>query len=136
MRDIKGFPLPSVSTLNERARNFPCEPGVLASVLSLMKANGESLTVEERLAVMSFDEMSITKQYSYDKGTDTSYGPHGKVLVFMVRGLIGKWRQPIFYDFDRTDVHEMIMGLIKEVENASYPVVAIVHDLGTTNPRL
>lgn len=50
LRDVKGFPLPSVSTLNDRARIFPCEPGLLQSVLSLMKSKSETVDSKEKLS--------------------------------------------------------------------------------------
>ena len=35
LKDVKGFPLPCISTLNARLREINCEPGLLSSVLSL-----------------------------------------------------------------------------------------------------
>lgn len=56
LRKKKGMPLPCKSTLYERAKNFACEPGILHSVLSLMKSKSETLDELERLAVMSVDD--------------------------------------------------------------------------------
>lgn len=78
LRNVKGIPLPCVSTLNEKVKNFPCEPGSLCYVLSLMKPKAETLNTVERVAVLSFDEMSIASEWSYDKGSDTLYKPHDK----------------------------------------------------------
>ncbi|KAK4308847.1 hypothetical protein Pmani_019481 [Petrolisthes manimaculis] len=50
LRKKKGMPLPCKSTLNERAKNFACEPGVLHSVLSLMKSKSETFDKLERCA--------------------------------------------------------------------------------------
>lgn len=136
LRTKKGFPLPCKSTLNERAKNFSCEPGLLSSVLSIMKTNSDTLSELERLAVISLDEMSITSEWCYDKGNDTLYEPHDKVQVVMVSGIVGKWKQPVFYDFDVEDMLKPLMRVIKEVEHAGYPVVALVHDLGPNNIKM
>ena len=136
LRTKKGIPLPCKSTLNERAKNFDCEPGILHSVLSLMKTKSDSVSPQERLCVISLDEMSIASEWSYDKGKDILYKPHDKVQVVMLSGLVAKWKQPIYYGYDISDMHEILISLIKEAECAGYPVVAIVHDLGSSNLRL
>lgn len=136
LRTVKGIPLPSRSTLNARAKNFPCEPGILKSVLALMKAKSDTMTEMEKVAVMSFDEMAIVSEWNYDKGSDTLYKPHKRVLVFMVRGLVGRWKQPIYYDFDVSYSKDVLFNLIRQIEEAGYPVVAIVHDMGPTNLRI
>lgn len=136
LRTKKGFPLPSVSTLNQRVQNFDCEPGLLSSVLALLKSKSEMLGNLEKISVLSLDEMSIEKQWSYDKGKDILYKPHTNVQVVMLRGLIGKWKQPIFYQFDESHMQDHLLDIIKEVEHAGYPVVALVHDLGSTNFRI
>lgn len=133
LRTVKGIPLPGKSTLHERIQKFPCEPGILHSVLSLMKAKSETMAETERVAVLSFDEMSIGSEWTYDKSTDTVYEPHDKVMVFMLRGLVGNWKQPIYYNFDTSYSKDLLLNIIKEVETAGYPVVAIVHDLGPSN---
>lgn len=136
LRKVKGIPLPSKSTLNARARDFPCEPGILHAVLSLMKSTSETMTQMERVAVLSFDEMSISSEWNYDKGSDTLFKPHDKVMVYMVRGLVGNWKQPVYFNFDESYRKKVLLNIIKEVENAGYPIVAIVHDMGPTNLRL
>jgi len=115
LRSKKGFPLPCKSTLNLRSNKFPCEPGILDSVLSILKVNSESLTKLEKLAVISLDEMSIKEEWCYDKGKDILYKPHQKVTVVMLHGLIGKWKQPIYYDFDTKNMEETLIDMIKKV---------------------
>lgn len=136
MRDVRGFPLPSVSTLNDRAKKFDCEPGLLSSVLALMKSKADTLTPAEKLTVLSFEEMGLAKQWSYDKATDTLYKPHKNVQVVKLRGLASKWKQPIYFAFDESNMQKILLHLIKSVESAGYPVVALVHDLGPCNMRV
>ncbi|XP_050699598.1 uncharacterized protein LOC126987007 [Eriocheir sinensis] len=59
--------------------------GILKSVLALMKAKSDTMTEMEKVAVMSFDEMAIVSEWNYDKGSDTLYKPHKRVLVFMCK---------------------------------------------------
>lgn len=136
LRKVKGIPLPCKSTLNGKARHFPCEPGILHSVLSLMKSKSETMTEMERVAVLSFDEMLVASEWNYDKGTDTLFKPHDKVMVYMVRGLVGNWKQPVYFNFDTVYSKEILLNIIKEVENAGYPIVAIIHDMGPKRIRL
>lgn len=51
-------------------------------------------------------------------------------MVFMLRWLVGNWKQTICYDFDTAYSKDLLLRLIKEVETAGHPAVAIVHDLG------
>ena len=136
LRTKKGYPLPCETTLKERAKQFYCEPGVLLSVITLLQAKGETLTQVERLAVLSIDEMSIRKEWSLDKGKDVLYKPYENVQVAMLRGLVGKWKQPIYFQFDQADMHQVILDIISRLEKIGYAVVAIVHDLGPSNLRL
>lgn len=136
LKEVKNFPLPSVSTLNRYARSFKCEPGLLVEVISLLRSKCDTLKEVEKISVISFDEMSIASEWSYDKGSDTLYKPYNNVQVIMLRGLIGRWKQPIFYDFDESNLDNKLLDIITEIENAGYIVVAIVHDLGPTNLRI
>lgn len=136
LRDKKGFPLPCKSTLHNRAKHFQCEPGILSSVLSLMKAKAETLEPTEKLSVLSLDEMSLVSQWSYDRGMDRLYKPHGKVQVVMLRGLVSKWKQPIYFEYDESNIHKILLSLIEKIECTGYHVMAVVHDLGPTNLRI
>lgn len=54
----------------------------------------------------------------------------------MLRGLAGRWKQPIFYYFDMAKVQRILLKLIEKNEAAGFPVEAIVHDLAPTNLRV
>ena len=135
LRDVRGFPLPSKTTLYRRALKFKCEPGLLDAVLQLMKYNSGNYTEAERICVLSFDEMSLHKHWSFDERMDILYKPHEKVQVIMLRGLTMSWKQPVYFDYDKPDVHDILPEMILQIEEAGYPVVAIVHDMGPTNMR-
>lgn len=136
LREKWQLPLPSDSTLNRWVKNFEIEPGILESVIGLLKAQAESMTEQERICCLSFDECSVAKVWSYDKSSDRIYAPHKNVQCIMLRGLCAPWKQIIFYDFDCPLEKELLYSLICRVEDAGFPVVACVSDLGATNVRL
>ena len=53
----------------------------------------------------------------------------------MIRGLVGSWKQLVFYDFD-CNFTKVLFSIILEIEAAGYPVVGMVNDLGPTNIRI
>lgn len=130
------IPLPSVSTLNRRTAQVNVEPGILVSVLSLLKREAVSMTERDRVSVLSFDECSVAKEWSYDKATDTLYGPKKNVQCCMLRGLVGSWKQLVYYDFDRPMTKDLLFSIISHVEAAGFPVVATVNDMGSSNMAL
>ena len=63
------------------------------------------------------------------KGADRVYGPHKYVQVVVARSIIGKWRQPIYYDFDQKVTKELLFSIISSIEDAGFPVHACVRDM-------
>ena len=61
----------------------------------------DDLEPPERLAALSFDEMSIKAEVEYDKSNDSVLGPYSDVQVIMIRGLVKKYKQPVYFDFDK-----------------------------------
>ena len=134
LRNKLGFPFPGISTLKRWiSRSFPCLPGVLSDVIELMKATAEVFTSTERLCVLSFDEMNVDSSITYDQKEDCVIGPHSNVQVAMIRGLLGGWKQPIYYDFDIQMSAALMNSIICSLEDAGYNVVAVVADLGPKN---
>ena len=64
------------------------------------------------------------------------YGPHKTSQFVMAQGLIVKWRQPIFYDFDQFMTKEILFEIIICLQEADYTIVAVTSDLGSTNVHL
>lgn len=127
----KGFPLPGPSTLRARAAKLKLKPGILTSVLDLMKRINYSEF--DKVCILSFDEMKIRSCYEYDKVNDTVMSPSKYVQVAVIRGLFKKWMQPIYYNFDSPMTVEILMNIIKRLEEINFTVVAIISDLGPTN---
>ncbi|CAI6350802.1 unnamed protein product [Macrosiphum euphorbiae] len=57
-----GYPLAALSTLRTWAAKIVLEPGILTSVVNLMKHKGETMTENEKLTVLSFDETYLSKK--------------------------------------------------------------------------
>jgi hypothetical protein len=99
-----------------------------------------------------FDEMPIRENLHFNQTFDCIEGfedleSQGRTcnianhaLVFMVRGLRRKWKQPVAYYFSRGSTKaEMIVQFLNEVldacQNAGLKVVATVCDMGANNVK-
>ena len=91
---------------------------------------------DDKICVLSFDEIKIKYQYAYDKINDTTLKPHNYMQVVMVRGMKGKWKQPVFYGYDCRMTVEILNEIILRLKDAGYATVAIVSDMGSTNQGL
>lgn len=134
--NVLKHPLPSATCLTRWIKNFQTPPGILTKSLDLLNANGLLKSDSERLTVLSFDEMSIKSQYSYNATSDTVYFPCKNVQVAMARGLIDRWKQPVYYNFDENMTKENLLRIIYELHKINYTVVAIVCDQGGKNQAL
>jgi hypothetical protein len=94
----KGYPFPAVSTLRACSKKIKLKPGILTQVVNIINKN--EMTNVERICVLSFDEMKLRAVYSYDKINDEMLKPYNYVQVLMMRGLIGNWKQPIYFNYD------------------------------------
>ena len=81
LREKVGFPFPSSSTLHRWVSKLNVEPGVLHSVVKMLQHKADSMSEPDRLCVLSFDETSVSQEWTYDKGADTLYGPKKKLSV-------------------------------------------------------
>ena len=136
LRNTVQFPYPSISTLHRWISKINVEPGILTSVLKLLQHKATTMIEWDRLCVMSFDEMSVAYEWTYDKGTDTLYSPKSKVQCVMIRGLIGSWKQIVYYNFDLKMSKDSLLGLIMKIESTGFHVVAMVSDLDASNIKL
>jgi hypothetical protein len=128
-----GIPLPGESTVRRWAATIQIKPGIQKEVLAVMGKLGASLSEEERLVSLCFDEVSLSRRAQYDPGRDAVVGPHRQAQVVMVRPLIGTWKQPFYFDFDREMDKELFLTLVEELYKVGFIVCASVCDLGFTN---
>lgn len=131
----KDFPLPAIRTLKSWAHRRNTIPGIISTSIEIMQAAKE-LTQHQRICVLSFGEMKIKEAYCYDRSTDTTLKPASYVQVCMLRGLLGKWMQPVFYDFDSKMSKEILTDILEKIFDSGFTVVAITSDLANANREL
>ena len=131
IRSNQIFPLPAISTLRKWIRNFKCQPGIQLPILRIIK---EKILAENsasyRAASLSFDEMDMSRQHQYDHRNDQVLGPNKKLQVAVARGIVGGWKQQIFFDFDAPMSKELLFKIIIQCEEHQIEIWDIVCDLG------
>lgn len=109
----------------------------------------KKMTVKERLCVILFDGMSLKAYITYNERKDKVIGffPNGEktvaefadhAQVFMVRGLLKNYKQPVCYTFSQSatkgpELAKQLKAVISQMQGASLIVVATVCDQGTSN---
>jgi len=105
----------------------------------------------DRYCCLLFDEMSIRENVRFnqkldciegyeDYGTERTCHIANHALVFMVRGLHRKWKQPVAYYFIRGSTNagllrKFLEDVLGACQNAGLRVVATVCDMGANNVR-
>lgn len=102
----KMFCLPSKKTLTTLLSRIPIVPGINEVIFDNLKSNVKLLTKRERLCIILFDEVSIDPHIDVNfKSKDFDGFVHNGLhktnviadhaLVFMIRGLTSRWKQPL-----------------------------------------
>lgn len=112
----KGYPFPAISTLRSWLRKIKIAPGILKNIFNVMKLS--EMSTLDKICVLSFDEMKIRKCYLYDKVNDETIKPFSYVQVAMLRGLVNRWKQPVFFYFDCKMTKEKLFEIIKFAESS------------------
>ena len=107
----KMFKLPSKSTLRSLLSSLNVYTGISSQFLSVFQQKVNSMSSSDKDCVVLFDEMSIKAGLSLDSRNDCVEGLEdlgllGKsrhyatsALVFMLRGMHSKWKQPFVIVF-------------------------------------
>jgi len=144
------FSLPSQKTILTLLKNVPFTPGINPHIIQHLKNQVENLKPLERKCSLLFDEMALEANLYFDKYNDCIFGYEDfgcnnrnikfadHVLVFMVRGIKKKFKQPICYYFVQgTTPTAVLVQCIKEVltnlASTGLDVVTTVSDQGATN---
>nr|CAH7759843.1 unnamed protein product [Callosobruchus chinensis] len=129
---VNNYPLPAMSTLRKWVASFDVSHGILRSVITLMQKKSSDFTQQDRICVLTFDEIYISNKIELDKKTEQVIGPHKSCQTVMVRGLLSKWKQPIYYNFDQPMMKDTIEKIVSELFQANFVVVAITSDMELT----
>ncbi|KAE9523118.1 hypothetical protein AGLY_016486 [Aphis glycines] len=93
----KLFTLPSLKTLSNLLSNVPITTGINPIAMKVLKSYVEKLPPSQKYFSLLFDEMSISADHA---------------LVFMVRGITKKYKQPIAYFFCQESTNSHILSKI------------------------
>ena len=146
----KLFVLPSKSTLQKTLQRTEIEPGFNTKLFDALKVKSQSMAPADRLCALVFDEMSIKEFLQYESSSDRIEGfeDFGEVgtsafvanhaLVFMVRGLYSKWKQPIGYfltsgPVNKDKLNVLINLCLEKLEETGLLVKVIICDQGSNN---
>ena len=130
LRNLQIFPLPSQTTLKRWISGFKVTPGLNQQLFKLLETFLQTKEERSRYAAVAFDEMEVKQVIEYDKASKCVRGPHKKIQVVMIRGLIAKWKQVIYFSFDTPMRKDLLLDLIKKCEAAGAKVQGVVFDLG------
>ena len=147
------FVLPSKRTLQIWLANLEIKPGFTDSVFSLLQKKVNSMDERDRVCVLLLDEMSLKSGLSYNTSKDViigfeDYGHLGtgkelanSALVFMVKGLCSKWKQPIGYFLAHNTtsadkLKPLVQSAIEKLANIGLSVRVVICDQGATNQQM
>ena len=136
VREQLNLPFPSVSSLQRWTAGYIFDEGLQPICLDIMKARRTTMTEGERACIVSFDEMKVSECWEFRRSTETVMAPHRYVQVAMVRGIIGCWKQVVYYNFDTKMTKDILKKIIIAVEGIGYEVHATVCDMGGSNVSL
>lgn len=143
-----GFTLPSVSTIQRWHFNIKFSPGIVQSVLDLLRVKSTSLSKMDKKCILLLDEMAIKPELELNTSNDVIYGfvDHGHLgrknviathaLVVMLRGLNSNWKQAIgiyIGNVNGVDLSNIIKYCICQVTSLEFDVLAVNTDQGSNN---
>ena len=105
----------------------------------MLKIKAMDLSPLDRVVVLSFDEVHLKRDISYDSTTDSIVGPHSKVNTMLARGLFSNYKFPIWYNYHRkgeTLGPKEINEIISNLQNEGFHIIAIVCDNAKSNQKL
>jgi hypothetical protein len=127
----------------------PIDAGINEALFDNLKANVRQSREQERNCILLFDEVSLEphidvnrKTHGFDAFVHTGLQQSNIIadhaLVFMIRGLSGKWKKPLMFTFCRgttpaANLMAHIRNVIHHCEEAGLRIVASVSDQGATN---
>ena len=131
-------PLPGVTTLRRHISHFRVTRGLLHSGLDIVKQHlqGEKRKAH-RTACLSFDEVAISGEISYDEREKCFLPSASKLQVVMIRGLFKPFKVPIYAEFDQPMKKEILFEqIIKAAEEVGAEIVSQVSDMAPDNQTL
>ena len=136
-RKCKSMCLPSITTLRERIAHFRVSTGHIDSAYKILCRHLEKENEPwKRLAVISYDEIAVSSEISYDEREDTMLRRSSKMQVLMIRGLTRNFKIPLFVDFNQRMTQDILKAAITKAERAGAVVISTVSDMASENTKL
>lgn len=152
MRQNSGFVLPSPRTISYWLKIFQLNTGVQTKFFQNFLVKVQTMEPSEKECVLIFDEIKLKSFLEYNVTQDVIEGfedlgenrrkPRiaNTGLVFMIRGLFSRWKQPISYYVTCGPIkgHELKILITENLEkcfNVGLSVRAIIADQGPNNRR-
>lgn len=144
----KLFTLPGRKTLTNLLSKIPIGTGIDKNLIKVLQHHVTDLNDKQKCCVILFDEVSLETNLQYDDNVGyimgfedngisrtQEFADHS--LVFMVRGVIKKFKQPISYTFCKSttnshDLADQIRKVIQAVTSCGLKIVATICDQGVT----
>lgn len=139
----KVFALPSRRTLMSILNKSIMQCGINKDIVEKFKNDIENMSDIDKYCMLIFDEMSLdvslyyNKQHDHVEGLEEIEGRTKKfanhVMVFMLRGIAKKWKQPIGYFFVNNSMNKVELGktirqCIADMQQVGLRVVGTVCD--------
>lgn len=145
----KMFVHPSRRTLSSLLSSIPISTGIDRTIFNVIKENVKNLKPKHKYSTIIFYEVSLNASLQYNSNDGTIYGfeDNGMTqtqefadhsLVFMVRGIVRNFKQPLCYLFcksttKRYDLANQICEVVRAVHSTGLKVVSTICDQGSTN---
>ncbi|CAK1597656.1 unnamed protein product [Parnassius mnemosyne] len=140
--------LPSQQILSTFLNQVNIKPGINNNVFAQLKARANEMKPADKLCILMFDEMLLKANITYERkdlvvgfvnnGRETKPEFADHAQVFMIRGLIRKYKQPVAYTFAHAatkgpELSLQIKTIFENLQETGFNVVATVCDQGTNN---
>ncbi|VEN38885.1 unnamed protein product, partial [Callosobruchus maculatus] len=146
----KIFSLPSKRTLVALLGKIPFKAGTNRHVFDQLKKTVTRMRPRDTYCTLMFDEISLDPGLQYNPKDDcidgiVDFGGNERTatfadhaLVFMLKGVNKKWKQPICFTFcenatPTTHLVRLIKNVVRCVRQVGLHIVATISDQGTTN---
>ena len=141
--------LPSVRSLRRWLHGMQFEPGFCERVFCVLKQKVACMSSVDKMAVLVVDEMALKTALEFDSRRDIVDGfeddgvvrvtkPASEALVFMVKGLVRKWKQPLCYFLSGGPTNscrltDLVLDCIVRLQGIGITVMVVVCDQGANN---
>lgn len=141
------FVLPSKRCVQKQLSLIEIKPGINSEIFNNIKKSARRLSEEKKLCTLIFDEVAVEAGLYFNRARIVGFEDFGykqtnmiadHALVFMIKSIKGKYKQPICFTFCRSctkkeDLKKIIIDIIREIHKTGLTIVATICDQSQTN---